>query len=112
MVLDAFDKDNDKLIFKNTYDDPENGQPKKFEISRTDFNAPEELYFVHIQIEDMDNLADQKEREAIKKKTKEAIDANYFVAPHVSDFSEAEWYDLLAKIVVEHLVFQAIFTCV
>ena len=50
MVLDKFDKVNDKLIFKNTQDDPQNGQPKRFEIQRTDSNAPEELYFVHIQV--------------------------------------------------------------
>ena len=25
MVLDIFDVDNDILVFKNTYDDPENG---------------------------------------------------------------------------------------
>ena len=62
MVLDEFDKDNDILIFKNTYDDPENGQPKKFEISRTDQNAPEELYFVHIEIKDMNILPTHKKR--------------------------------------------------
>ena len=59
MVLDTYDKENDMLIFKNTYDDPENGQPKKFKIARTDPNAPEELYFVHIEIKDMDNLPSQ-----------------------------------------------------
>ena len=65
MVLDIYDKDNDMLIFKNTYDDPENGQPKQFEIARTDPNAPEELFFVHIEIKDMDNLPGQEERTAI-----------------------------------------------
>ena len=53
MVLDKFDENNDTLIFKNTYDDQENGQPKQFAIKRTDPNAPEELYFVHIEMKDM-----------------------------------------------------------
>ena len=53
MVLDKFDRDNDMLIFKNTYNDPENGQTKKFEIARTDPKAPEELYFVHIEVKDI-----------------------------------------------------------
>ena len=67
MVLDNFDKDNDMLIFKNTFDDPESGQPKHFKIGRTDQNAPDELYFVHIEIKDMDGLPSQEEREANKK---------------------------------------------
>ena len=41
------------LIFKNTYDDPENGQTKQFEVPRTDPNAPEEFYFVHIEVKNM-----------------------------------------------------------
>ena len=56
MVLDTFDEENNMLIFKNTYDDPVNGQPKKFEIPHTNQNAPEELYFVHIEIKDIDSL--------------------------------------------------------
>ena len=67
MVLDNFDKGNDMLVFKNTFDDPQNGQPKQFKIGRTDRNAPEELYFVHIEINDMDGLPSQEEREANKK---------------------------------------------
>lgn len=70
MVLDTYDKDNDVLIFKNTYDDPENGQTKQIKVRRTDPNTPEELYFVHLQIKDMDNLPGQKERAAIKKSEK------------------------------------------
>ena len=56
MVLDTYDQNQDLLIFKNTYDDESGGQPKKFTISRTHPNAPEEFYFVHIEIKDMDNL--------------------------------------------------------
>ena len=56
MVLDKFDKENDLLIFKNTYDDPENGQQEQIKIGRTDPNAPEVLYFVHIDVEDIENL--------------------------------------------------------
>ena len=44
------------LIFKNTYDDPENGQPKHFQIRRADQNAPTELYFVHMEIKSMNSL--------------------------------------------------------
>ena len=61
MVLDIFDPENNTLIFKNTYD--QEGQTKQFKIERSDQKAPEELYFVHIEIKDMDNLPSQ-EREA------------------------------------------------
>ena len=64
MVLDTYDRNNDLLIFKNTYDDSENGQ---FRISRTDPKAPEDLYFVHIEVKDMNNLSDQQERKAMMK---------------------------------------------
>ena len=64
MVLDTFDADNDLFIFKNTYDDPENGQPKQFKIRRTDQNAPKEFYFVHIQVKDINNQPDQEETKA------------------------------------------------
>ena len=60
MVLDTYDRNHDLLIFKNTFDDPVNGQPKQFEIKRTHPNAPEELYFVHVEIRDLDNLPSQK----------------------------------------------------
>ena len=67
MVLDSFDSDRDLLIFKNTYDSAETGQPKKFEIQRCHPNAPQELYFVHIEIRDMDNLPSQEQRGMNKK---------------------------------------------
>ena len=66
MVLDIFDPENDMLIFKNTYDNPESGQSKQFKIGRTDPNAPEELYFVHIEVMDMDNLPGQAKRKVNK----------------------------------------------
>ena len=72
MILDKFDKDKDMLIFKNAYDESENGQPKKFEIQRTDPTAPEELYFVHIEIRDMKNLPSQKRRKANKQTEKKS----------------------------------------
>ena len=56
MVLYTYDENRDVLIFKNTYDDSEIGQPKKYEIARTHPNAPEEFYFVHIEVRNMDNL--------------------------------------------------------
>ena len=63
MVLDTYDLDQDLLIFKNTYDSTDGGQPKKFKIKRTHPNAPDELYFVHIEVRDMDNLPSQNQRE-------------------------------------------------
>ena len=60
MVLDTYDKTRDVLIFKNTHN--VNGQPKKLEIMRTDLNAPNELYFVHIEVLNMENLPPQSER--------------------------------------------------
>ena len=71
MVLDKFDRENDKLIFKNTYD--QEGQPKKVEVDRTHTNAPKELFFVHIEVKDIDNLPDQQERTEIKRAEKAAI---------------------------------------
>ena len=59
MVLDKFYDEHDMLIFKNTYSDQENGLTKQFKIKRTDPNSPEELYFVHIEIKDMDTLPDK-----------------------------------------------------
>ena len=67
MVLDTYDPVQDMLIFKNTYDDESSGQPKKFKIERNHPNAPEELYFVHIEIRDVENLPSQEQREADKK---------------------------------------------
>ena len=65
MVLDTFDRQNDMLVFKITYDDAESDKQKQFKIPRTDKNAPEELYFVHIEVKDMDSLPTQEERTAI-----------------------------------------------
>ena len=72
MVLDYYDIDRDMLIFKNTYDDPQSGLTKKYEIMRTDTNAPEELYFVHFEIRDMATLPSQQQREANKRRELEA----------------------------------------
>ena len=63
MVLDTIDEENDMLTFKNTYDDPEKGGPKQFQVRRTDPNAPEELYFVHIEVKDMHILPVQEVNE-------------------------------------------------
>ena len=65
MVLDTYLADRDVFIFKNTYD--HRGQPKQFQVFRTDPNAPEELYFVHIDIQDIGNLPGQQERRERKK---------------------------------------------
>ena len=61
MVLDTFDEEADMLIFKNTYD--QDGQSKQVKVSLHDPNTPEELYFVHLEIKDMDSLPSQAERE-------------------------------------------------
>ena len=65
MVLDIFDPENETFIFKNTYD--QDGQTKQFKVKRTDKNAPEELYFVHIEVKNMENLPDQRKRKAMKQ---------------------------------------------
>ena len=44
-----------KLIFKNTYDDEENGKPKKFTINAKSASAPDTFYFVHIVV-DLDQI--------------------------------------------------------
>ena len=64
MVLDTYEPTDDMFIFKNTYNDESNGQPKQFKIKRTDPNAPKELFFVHIEVKDMANLPSQKQRKA------------------------------------------------
>ena len=71
MVLDTYDQGKDLLIFKNTYDNPNGGQPKRVTIKRTDSNAPKELFFVHIEAQDMDNLPSQEQRMANKQAEKE-----------------------------------------
>ena len=65
MVLDIYDEDRELLILKNTSD--QEGQPKQVEVSRSDSNAPEELFFVHIEVKDMNTLPGQEERHALKK---------------------------------------------
>ena len=66
MVLDTLDASSDMLIFKNTYHDPASGVPKQLEIKCTDPKAPKELYFIHIEVKDLDNLPFPIERKALK----------------------------------------------
>ena len=80
MVLDTYDEDRDILIFKNTYDDPESGLTKKFEIERTDSNSPTELYFVHIEVEDMASLPFQEVRIRNKKQEMRAKSKSHTLA--------------------------------
>ena len=40
-----------KLIFKNTFDDEENGQPRKVTLNAKDANAPDFFYYVHIGVD-------------------------------------------------------------
>ena len=44
-----------KLIFKNTYDDEDNGKPKKFTINANHQQAPDVFYYVHIDV-DLDRV--------------------------------------------------------
>ena len=82
MVLDTYEPDQDLFIFKNTYNDEASGQPKQFKIKRTDPNAPEELFFVHIRIRDMDNLPSQEQREAEKEAEIEKKEQQFKPEPH------------------------------
>ena len=46
-----------KLIFKNTYDDEDNGKPKKYTINANHRQAPDMFYYVHIDV-DLDLIPD------------------------------------------------------
>ena len=46
-----------KLVFKNTYDNEDNGQPKKYTMNANDENAPDTFYYVHIYV-DLNQIAD------------------------------------------------------
>ena len=46
-----------KLIFKNTYDNEYNGQPKKYTMNANNENAPGTFYYVHIVV-DLDQIKD------------------------------------------------------
>ena len=46
-----FEEGDYKLIFKNTYDDEENGQPKKFTMKANASSAPDVFYYVHIDVD-------------------------------------------------------------
>ena len=46
-----------KLIFKNTYDDEDNGKPKKYTINANHQKAPDVFYYVHIDV-NLNSIAD------------------------------------------------------
>ena len=52
-----------KLVFKNTYDNEDNGQPKKYTMNANDENAPDTFYYVHIDV-DLDRIKDCEESES------------------------------------------------
>ena len=64
MVLDTI-RDG-KFIFKNTY-----SAEKKFEIEVDHENAPDEFFFVHIQL-DTDRLDQIRQREAKRSRKRKA----------------------------------------
>ena len=62
MVLDSLHKITDnlisgyevgdfKLVFKNTYDDEENGQPRQVTLNAKNANAPDFFYYVHFGVD-------------------------------------------------------------
>ena len=58
-----YDTGDVKLIFKNTLDDEENGQPKKYTINAKSESAPDVFYFVHIDV-DLDQIDDYSTEES------------------------------------------------
>ena len=40
-----------KLVFKDTYDDEENGHPKQVTMNAKDSDAPDVFYYVHIEVD-------------------------------------------------------------
>ena len=52
-----YDTGDVKLIFKNTLDDEESGQPKKYTINAKSVMAPDVFYYVHIDV-DLDQIKD------------------------------------------------------
>ena len=75
MVLDTFDQERDLLIFKNTFDDVENDRPKHFVIGRDSPGAPKEFFFVHIEVQDIENLLpnDDAKYHNFKKKRRKKL---------------------------------------
>ena len=68
MLLESYVQLNDELLFKNTYTHVQKARTMPtILIRRTDPYAPEELYFVHIKVKDMENLPGLEEREAIMR---------------------------------------------
>ena len=54
---EGYEVDDYKLIFKNTYDDEDNGKPKKYTINANHRQAPDVFYYVHIDVV-LDQIAD------------------------------------------------------
>lgn len=54
---DGYNIGDVRLIFKNTHDDEENDQPKKYTINANSERAPDVFYFVHINV-DFDQIQD------------------------------------------------------
>ena len=40
-----------KLVFKNTFADEENGQPKQVTMNAKDTDAPDFFYYVHVEVD-------------------------------------------------------------
>ena len=40
-----------KLVFKDTYDDEENGHPKQVTMNAKDTKAPDLFYYVHLEVD-------------------------------------------------------------
>ena len=48
---EGYEVGDHKLIFKNTYDDEENGKPKKYTINAKSARAPDVFFYVHIDVD-------------------------------------------------------------
>ena len=68
-----YDVGDVKLIFKNTHDDEENGQPIKYTINAKSKRAPDVFYFVHIEV-DLDQIPDATGRPPSDSETSDEED--------------------------------------
>ena len=77
-----------KLVFKNTYDNEDNGQPKKYTMDAKDENAPDKFYYVHIDVDlgqkedcsEADSDADLDQTAGIQKVSREQKAKNCVVS--------------------------------
>ena len=59
----GFEIGDHKLVFKNTYDNEDNGKPKRFTMNVSNQNTPDLFYYVHIDV-DLNQLKNVKKAKA------------------------------------------------